>query len=906
MSEVQSRPAASRGRGPARGGRGGGFTSRGGSRVANKAPNGDSHHDAEATLEDEGEIGQLKQKFGTKIGLIKEMFPTWSDIDILYALQEADGDENLAVTRIADGTATQWGEVSKQKKVPKTKAKSDLFTTTNVDSAPRTGRGGRTGLDGGRGRGRATERGGRGGGRGKVVHAPTNGTRSNETQPLSIPTEESSAWETPRPADDTPTGWGDSTETPAPAAEPTPSATPATSTPTATPKSNVSAPAAPKTWASMLRQVVVPKAAPKPKEAPAPKPAEPIIEPLPPAEPTATEPEAQIETPATQEPSVESIEEPSTVDHPSVVVPEIALPPSNDKLTETNLDQLEDESNPPQTETAASEAADSWNPRGADVSATATPLSGPQHKQEAYKAAPSGYAASALKATERAPLRTPSYQRRVLDQEEAVRMPGNRDQVDRAAVQFGAFSLNEDEDDIDGDREEPETRAQPPVDSPVTQPRASLPPVHPPASLQDAYAAQKPASSLAPSGPAASAIAPPSQPSAASQAPLVGQNIQQYGRFGHSAPSDYSSYYTAGAQDRSQYNNYYNQFGPQQGTQGPPEGPSSQQQQSQRSYMGGNNYNAPSSDNLSQYPQSSAHSQRYGSGSALDNSGNTTPNPSAAQGPPSAQSGQTQPHSQQPHDYQQYSQHPYFNSPYYAAYMNQYQGYNQGGYGGVYGKGSPYGQPGYGMNAQGPYAAHGTSPAGGFAQSALHRADSGGAPGLGEYGRAPSTQAGSQPALGGSGYGGVHDSYSRAAPYGSQAGQSYNAAGSQPGNPPVDDLKQFGDAKAGAGPSPSMGLAARPGSAANNAPSQSGLPPAQSGQQGGFGAASGYGGYPLNAQGQGLHGAQAGGSGYGMSAGGNQGHGNNPYGGGYGGQGGFGGNYYGNQQQQRGWGGNYH
>lgn len=105
MSEVQSRPAASRGRGPARGGRGGGLTSRGGSRAANKAPNGDSHQD-DSALEDEGEIGQLKQKFGSKVGLIKEMFPTWSDIDILFALQEADGDENLAVTRIADGTSS--------------------------------------------------------------------------------------------------------------------------------------------------------------------------------------------------------------------------------------------------------------------------------------------------------------------------------------------------------------------------------------------------------------------------------------------------------------------------------------------------------------------------------------------------------------------------------------------------------------------------------------------------------------------------------------------------------------------------------------------------------------------------------------------------------------------------------
>jgi len=57
-------------------------------------------------------------------------------------------------------------------------------------------------------------------------------------------------------------------------------------------------------------------------------------------------------------------------------------------------------------------------------------------------------------------------------------MPGNRE-VDRAAVQFGAFNLNgtgEGEDDVDGDREEPETRAQPPQHSPVAHPRATLPP----------------------------------------------------------------------------------------------------------------------------------------------------------------------------------------------------------------------------------------------------------------------------------------------------------------------------------------------------------------------------------------------------------------------------------------------
>jgi hypothetical protein len=31
------------------------------------------------------------------------MFPDWSDVDILFALQETEGDESLAVTRIAEG-----------------------------------------------------------------------------------------------------------------------------------------------------------------------------------------------------------------------------------------------------------------------------------------------------------------------------------------------------------------------------------------------------------------------------------------------------------------------------------------------------------------------------------------------------------------------------------------------------------------------------------------------------------------------------------------------------------------------------------------------------------------------------------------------------------------------------------
>jgi CUE domain len=102
MSEVQSRPAAPRGRGSARGGRGG-FSSRGrGGR--GHATNGDKLDAAPTTsIEDEGEVGLLKKQYGSKVSTIKEMFPGWTDEDVVFALQETDGDLETAVDRITDG-----------------------------------------------------------------------------------------------------------------------------------------------------------------------------------------------------------------------------------------------------------------------------------------------------------------------------------------------------------------------------------------------------------------------------------------------------------------------------------------------------------------------------------------------------------------------------------------------------------------------------------------------------------------------------------------------------------------------------------------------------------------------------------------------------------------------------------
>ncbi|KAI0852826.1 hypothetical protein F5Y00DRAFT_226175 [Daldinia vernicosa] len=956
MAEVQARSQAptSRGRGGGRGGRGG-FASR---TSTNRRTNGDKLTIADTTaFDDDGDVSQLRKQYGGKLDTIKELFPNWSDADILYALKETDGDVEVAATRIAEGTISQWGEVSKQKKTttrPKPKDASASGGLAESTSHNRPVRGGRSdGVRGGRGRG--NER-GRGSGRGRATsHTTTNGQRSKENQQLSVPTEESSGWGTTNITteeaiinDQGAPAWGTTDSITEDAATPAPATATTDSAPA---KPSVIPQGTQKTWASMLRQSTAPKPTPKPKEAPAPKPAE-VLEPLPPAEPIATpapapEPEPQ---PTPEEAPKEAAEQPAPVETPKVVEPEVALPPPEDDLTRVNLEQLPDESQPPATATAASTAADSWDPRQPQHSATATPLSASQAQHQTTRPAASGFATTAIKATERPAPRMPSYQKRLLEQEEAVRMPGNRE-VDRAAVQFGAFSLNGIEDDIDGDREDPETRTQPPPESPIAVPRASLPPVSQPAAVPDAFAAtQKPATSL-PSAPSATAtpVAPPTGPAAiTAQPPQAPSSNQQFGRYGQantqepagfpqksfdtfgqqtatssagldnfptpttqasgpqasgafsSAPSDYPPY-SNDPQLRSSYNNYYGQqqYGQQHTGQ-------SHHETSNAPNRGFSSYNAGQNDNLSQYPQSGAQQTRYGATAPAEshNSGHNTPNP-IGQGGQQASSQATQPQSnlhQQPHTNQYPYSHPYYSSPYYAQYMSQYGGaYGQGAYGSPYGKGGLYGQPHqYGMSPQGPYD-HASSPAtSGFGQSSLGGRDSAIASGIDNYGRAGSTQSGAPGGLGGSGFGGMHDTFGRGSGYPSQAGQSFNApnAPASSTGPVNDDLKPYGDSKAAGGPSPSLSAAARPGSATNTV-AASGLPPPQSAQQG----MGGYGGYPSHLS-HGLHGNQSAGSAYGLGGTGGQGHGNGPYGS-YGANQGFG-NYYGGRQQQGGWGGNYH
>lgn len=66
--------------------------------------NGDKSDAVEvSTHEDEGELGQLKKLHATKLSTMKEMFPDWTDEDLVFALQETEGNLEQTIERISDG-----------------------------------------------------------------------------------------------------------------------------------------------------------------------------------------------------------------------------------------------------------------------------------------------------------------------------------------------------------------------------------------------------------------------------------------------------------------------------------------------------------------------------------------------------------------------------------------------------------------------------------------------------------------------------------------------------------------------------------------------------------------------------------------------------------------------------------
>lgn len=101
MSEAISRPAQPRGRGAGRGGRGG---ARGSTR--GRGVNGtykDTSPEEVDDFEDQGELGEMKKQYSSQLPMLKELFEDWNEVDLLFALQETDGDLESTIDRISEG-----------------------------------------------------------------------------------------------------------------------------------------------------------------------------------------------------------------------------------------------------------------------------------------------------------------------------------------------------------------------------------------------------------------------------------------------------------------------------------------------------------------------------------------------------------------------------------------------------------------------------------------------------------------------------------------------------------------------------------------------------------------------------------------------------------------------------------
>ena len=96
----------SRSRGPRRGGgAGAGGAPRGSFNKSGPSESTDwasAQEDPSANTSEE--VAQLKIKYSNELKTLKDIFPDWTSEDLLFALQEVDGDVPNATDRIAGGT----------------------------------------------------------------------------------------------------------------------------------------------------------------------------------------------------------------------------------------------------------------------------------------------------------------------------------------------------------------------------------------------------------------------------------------------------------------------------------------------------------------------------------------------------------------------------------------------------------------------------------------------------------------------------------------------------------------------------------------------------------------------------------------------------------------------------------
>ncbi|KAG0364587.1 RNAPII degradation factor [Gamsiella multidivaricata] len=484
------------------------------------------------------DLRQLRKEHGGSLATLKELFADWTEEDLLYAIQDANGDVELAILRISEGHASQWGEVKGKKKTPKPKIASEKqeFRTSNSQRGGFAGRGRGDGFRGGRGGAtRGAPRALNGGDRsGRPFKADTtaasdnawNSTADSKTNSFETTTavdsvdaapswgaepstindssDTTEAWSTPAVTTTTTTNdsWGatpdaavstdsrgaasaastaDSWAAPVTAISSTDSwgaALPATSTPAASARklNTATIPAGSKmSWAKIVKPEPAPKPTLAPTPAVAPAPAAAVNIPAP--KPTVSEP-VKVE-----EPTVEEVPEvaPAAAEEkaPEEPVPE----PAVEEKIEENIEEKVEEKVKEKVEEKVEEKAEEEKTE--------------EEKAEEPIAALEPAPTATLEPAPATPVGPPGLKPKVasqprrLNQDAPVVMPSGSSALQSVGVKFGSFSLND-----DAEISEPEIQPEQP--SQPTQPEQ--PAQQPAAATQSATQPQQPSYARQPTG----------------------------------------------------------------------------------------------------------------------------------------------------------------------------------------------------------------------------------------------------------------------------------------------------------------------------------------------------------------------------------------------------------------------
>ncbi|KAI9320998.1 hypothetical protein BX666DRAFT_1913508 [Dichotomocladium elegans] len=82
------------------------------------------------------DLKRLKSRYGSHLGTLRELFPDWSDDDLIFAIQDADGDLEVAIDRISEGLVSQWDEVKTKKSKKEAVQKAKAVTTPSTVPPP--------------------------------------------------------------------------------------------------------------------------------------------------------------------------------------------------------------------------------------------------------------------------------------------------------------------------------------------------------------------------------------------------------------------------------------------------------------------------------------------------------------------------------------------------------------------------------------------------------------------------------------------------------------------------------------------------------------------------------------------------------------------------------------------------